>query len=186
MERENLEIVRTIETKKLPRLTKIGINLIGVSLLLTVFSLRELLQVIQLEWPNSLLIVSVIVPVIILHELSHGVVFKLYTGIMKFGFKLKTGLGPVFYTTCPKCLMPRNRMILAYLAPQVLTLIALAILAAVKLSSIWLANSLLLFAAFNLAGGCADLFMVYIMTKEKGRIFVEDTGTGAIFYRQVE
>jgi len=184
MERESLEIIRTIETKKLPKRTKIGINLVSIGLLLLVFSTRGLLGVAKLEYPSSLLIILIIVPVIVLHELSHGIAFKLYTGIVKFGFILRSGLGPAFYTTCPKCLMPRNRMILACLAPQVLTVIALLILAITQISNIWLANSLLFFAAFNLAGGCADLFMIYLMARENSRIFVEDTGTGAIFYRE--
>ena len=55
-----------------------------------------------------------------LHELAHAIAFLAYGGRPRFGFKLRTKFGPVFWVGAPGCYLSRSKFTVAALAPPVL------------------------------------------------------------------
>ena len=182
MERNELEVTKTIDFLKLDKRIRYGVYAIGLCLLLFVLNLDDIYRIPQLLYPLSLLQLIVVVPVVVLHELAHGLAFKTFGKKIKFGFKLQKVINVIFYTTSPGSILPRKEMIFVALAPQIMTIAILSILFLLK--DTVLKNCLLTFAAFNLASGCADIYMAWLIARQKGNIFVEDTGTGAIIYKK--
>ncbi len=186
MGKQDLRIVKELDFRKLRKKQKVSITVSGLLLFFIVFSLKDLLGIVSLRLPNSLVIIPIAMFVIVAHELAHGTMFKVFTGVAKFGFRLHSGIGVVFYTTCPGKLLTRNRMIAVTTAPQVITVAIIIALALMQNGNGWLSYPLLMAAAFNLSGGCADLFSIVQLLKYKGNIFVEDTATGAVIYEKRE
>ena len=118
----------------------------------------------------------------ILHEGLHGLFFWRYTGKVKFGYRLWSKVGTVFYATSPNSILPKNRMMVVGIAPQFLTVLLLTLSGLVLLPN--LARYVFQYmAAFNLGGGCFDLYFFFLLMAEKGKIFVEDIMTGMILYK---
>ena len=118
----------------------------------------------------------------ILHEALHGIFFKIYTGRVKFGVAFHKIMLVAPYATSLGSIIRRDKMIMIALAPQILTiLIMLAFIydgysPMIKMGLVWL-------GAFNLGGGCMDIYTVTQVMKEKGDIYTEDTKTGMKIYR---
>ena len=55
-----------------------------------------------------------------LHELGHAAAFLAYGGRPRFGFKLRTKFGPVFWAGAPGCYMSKAKFAAAALAPTAL------------------------------------------------------------------
>ena len=110
---------------------------------------------------------------IVLHEMLHGVFFKVFTGSASYGFKPITQMGPVFWATSDKFLT-RDQLRMVSLAPQLLTVVALTCFAFLtKYPAIGLA--LVIMAAGNLSGGCMDIWtVIYLQRYSEDKFFKDE------------
>lgn len=184
-----MQLIEEIDTAKWPRRKKIGLLLLCGGLLLSVMDLGEYLGVPKAKEVGTLQsvlsLVVVIAPVIILHEGLHGLFFWLFTGKTKFGAKLWSSLGPVFYASSPGSLIPRARIQIVALAPQALTILLFSTAVLVSMPAV-VSHSLLLAAALNLGGGGLDIYFTWSLRKYPRTVLVEDLKTGCKIYEQLE
>ena len=169
------KLVQEIDYKKRNWRRDIGINVFALNLaLVCVISwYRDFLAI------NPLIMIAGVVIAFPLHELMHGLFFKLWSGKVKFGATM-TKFGPALYAASPGALLSRNKMILLALAPQVLTVIFL--LVGYNLSFGNVRSLLFLAAVLNLGGGAGDYYCVLQMFKYNKKLQVEDSPTGLKFY----
>ena len=115
--------------------------------------------------------------IVIVHELIHGLFFKLFNpeGKVKFGFK--NGMA---YATSPQSIYTKGQFSIIILAPFVIinSLIFIAFLLG------WFQGiAFIFFSAFHAASCVGDFyFILLLLTTEKGA-YVEDTEVGITFYR---
>jgi hypothetical protein len=186
LDKQNLIRIRGLDANTLSRREIIGETLLGLGSVWAIMGLGTHFIKIPSTIISVMMSVGVCAVVVILHELAHGVMFRIYTGKVKFGCKWKTKMGFVAYATSPGSILDKRKMVAVSLAPQVMSIAILATLPFIYNSNAWLSYCLLIFVAMNFGGGCADLHGVWLVMREKGKIFVEDTGTGMIIYRRNE
>jgi len=126
-------------------------------------------------------IAMAVILVAVLHEGLHGLGFWIYGGRPSFGFKLRSGFGPAFFTTSKGTLFPRPNMQSIALFPQGLTVVLLIILLSVELHTT-ISGLLVHTAVLNLAGGYVDIYIALAMGKYPKNYLVEDTQTGIRIY----
>jgi hypothetical protein len=172
------KIVATIsvDRKSIPAITLI-------SLLLTVVSVPYILWLsaiysTQSKAPRSAnldLFVAVCIGILIVHEIIHAIVYRLYGAKPRFGAKLVAGFVPVLTTSAKGSRIKLTKMIVVGLSPFVLISIALSLLASVPNFA---AYALAAFAV-NFIGSAGDIYMMFALTKyRRGQDYtVEDTGT---------
>lgn len=117
-------------------------------------------------------LVVVVVVTLVLHELTHGVFFWLFTRARpRFGFK-----GFYAYAAAPGWYIPRGRFLLIGLAPLILlTALGLLILPLMPFP----ASLLLLIALFvNATGAIGDLYLVARLIAAPRDALIEDQGEG--------
>jgi len=124
-------------------------------------------------------ILPVFVAVFVLHELAHGILFKIWTGKVEFGAGM-TKFGPVFYAASPGCRLPRNRIIVVALAPQILSLLFFVLAYLPFIDEIH--NMLIVAGVMNLSGGVGDFYSILQMLRYSKELQVEDSPTGMKFY----
>ncbi|HFI0273459.1 TPA: DUF3267 domain-containing protein [Streptococcus suis] len=118
---------------------------------------------------------------IIIHELIHGIFFKVFCpeNPVKYGIKWKSGMA---YATSPGSLYNRMQMLVISLAPFVMISLGLTVVAGLG----WMSMSLYLMLATLHAASCSgDFYYTYLLLIRfaKGNIAVEDTETGLIIYQ---
>ena len=174
-----MELVREINCEKRDWRRDIGITATAVGI---VFVCADIWLPVWLvtKWFHALAATFVAFG---LHELAHGLLFKLWTGRVKFGAGL-TKFGPVFYASSPGSLLPRNKMLLIALAPQVLTIVYFLLSYLPLLEPIRVI--LVLAGIMNLAGGSADFYCVVRMLEYPRELQVEDYPAGVRFYMPVK
>lgn len=118
-----------------------------------------------------------------LHELAHGLLFKVWTGKVKFGAGM-TKIGPAFYATSPRARLSRNRTLAITLAPQVLTALYLFLSCLPFIEAVHIVAVLCL--VFNFAGGLGDFYVILQILRYPKELQVEDTAMGASFYMPTE
>lgn len=115
---------------------------------------------------------------LVLHELTHGLVYKLLTG-----GKLRFGLS----WSCAWCGVPdvyvtRRTALAALLAPLVLYSVVFILL--LELSADWLAVAWLLMFAVHIGGCVGDLYCAWLLLfRLRGDVLMRDTGPKQSFYR---
>lgn len=127
----------------------------------------------------GIMVIAAIVSTV-LHEALHGAFFYKFCGRATFGAKWSK-LGPVCYASSPGRAMSRWQFQVTCLAPQLLTIIIIAILWLIPLSMA-VAFGLLWAAAFNLGGGCMDIYMTCQLRKYPAHSCFEDTEDGYRVY----
>jgi hypothetical protein len=129
--------------------------------------------------PVALASLISLVGVVIIHEGLHGLLFVIFGGKVYFGLKI-TKIGPVAYASSPDT-YPRLSFQLVALAPQILTIVLIALL--------WILSSPILIYAFllsiicNLAGGFMDFYTVCWLRKFSRSCLVKDTLGGVEVYK---
>lgn len=116
-----------------------------------------------------------------IHELIHGLFFKVFMpqNKVKFGFKWKSGMA---YATSPGSLYSRGKMLIIGLAPFVFISLGLT----VALVMGWISPIVYTIIASLHAAGCiGDFYYTYLLLIKfgKGNILVEDTETGLLIYQ---
>ena len=128
-----------------------------------------------------LLVLAGFVFMIVVHELLHGVLFKAYTGKVKFGFLPKKF---AFYATSPNSIITKEHFIQICLFPQILIFPCLLIA--------WIFPTQLIsyiaitIFVFNLLGGVSDWWVALTLAHYKDNVLIEDTMSGMTVYEPVD
>jgi hypothetical protein len=123
-----------------------------------------------------LLFLGCVVATIPLHEGMHGLFFRLYGGKVKFGAKLRTTFGPVFWATSEK-MFPRRQFQTISLAPQILTVVLGALVALGSFPAI-VQMGLIIVAVGNLFGGAFDIYLAILLRGYPSSVMVRDIQDG--------
>jgi len=170
-----MELIRELNFKKGDWRRDIGIT--GISLGMLLVSIDVWLQeYLATTWLHILIAGVITFP---LHELVHGLFFKLWTGKVKYGAGM-TRFGPILYATSPGSVLSRNRMIVIALAPQALTLLYLSLSYLPLVEHVHII--LVLASVVNFIGGVSDFYAITQMLKHSKELRVEDSLTGLKFY----
>lgn len=127
-----------------------------------------------------LLFMGCVVATIPLHEGMHGLFFRLYGGKVKFGAKLKTPFGPVFWATSDK-MFPRRQFQTIGLAPQILTAV-LGLLIILGDFSPMVQMGLIIVAVGNLLGGAFDIYLAVLLRRYPSSVMVRDIQDGLVIW----
>ncbi len=186
--------VETSSINSVPRLTKVGLWFLMLGLYIGLFSLVTFLwgsnaDFAKMTWGMHPLVRGVlfvlVVPFLLivpLHEAMHGLLFWLYSHRVRFGGKLWTSLGPVFWATSPGSRFSKWRYAQIALVPQVLTILAVSLAAFFSWPAIvWVC--IVLFAAGNFAGGVFDYYLVVSIVGLPRGVLIEDVKDGWRVYR---
>lgn len=113
----------------------------------------------------------------ILHELVHGLVYKLMTKEkLTFGITLSCA-----YCGVPNVYVTRKTALLSLMAP--FTLFSIIFLLVIFLTNGWVATLSLILFAIHFGGCVGDLYcFIILMTKLRGDILMKDTGPKQTFY----
>lgn len=114
---------------------------------------------------------------LVLHELTHGAVYRLLTGEkLTFGIKLTCA-----YCGVPNVYVTRKTALLALLAP--FTVFSVAFLVPFFLLSGLLSFSFLVLFALHFGGCVGDLYdTILLLFRLKGKLLMRDTGPRQTFY----
>lgn len=187
MNRQELTEIKKVSLDSIPKIALIAIYMIGLGSIIVVMSGGGyLIGKRDTGWIAAIIAIAFMISAIPIHELAHGLIFYIYTKKVKFGMKWHKYFLFIAYATSPLSILTKRQMILVNLAPQIITVIIFALLPFIGHINGWLPYSLLSFSAMNLGGGCADIYSVFVMVNQKGKIYVEDTMTGMILYRRNE
>ena len=117
-----------------------------------------------------------------LHELAHAIAFLAYGGRPRFGFKLWTRFGPVFWAGAPGCYMSKAKFAVAGLAP--LALLTALLLPALLLAPVGgLVHVAALWAFFlGVTGSAGDVVILSKVMRYPHEALFEDHGDGFKVY----
>ena len=116
---------------------------------------------------------------IVIHELIHGLFFKLFNPEGKVQFGFKNGMA---YATSPNSYYPRSRFIIICLAPFILITTGLFVLLSFQFIS---GFSFVSYASLHASACIGDFYWVFLLSRFKGEILVEDTEEGMRVYSKV-
>lgn len=114
--------------------------------------------------------------IIVLHELIHGMFFKLFNpqGKVRFGFK--NGMA---YATSPNSYYLKNRFMIICLAPFFFITTGLLLLLSLGLITKFF---FVFYASLHASSCVGDFYWVFLLSRYKGNILVEDTENGMTVY----
>lgn len=176
-----IKSINLMEDKKLIR----NLNIAAIGLILVFFPLFGLLAYFFAQPTSDLvsfgmsdIIWSIIwiFGLLVIHELIHGIFFKVFhpEGKVKYGFK--NGMA---YATSPNSFYPKWKFAWICLAP--FTLITLALFIIYVLGGIS-AYVFVYLAALHASGCVGDFYWMYLIIKAPEEAYVEDTEIGINFY----
>ena len=180
---ENAKVVKTIDAKN--KKTMLIFNLVAILIMVGTILPIILFKDFTLEGvnPAEMLIGLAIylvgtVAYIILHELTHGFVYKTMTKEkLTFGLTLSCAFCGV-----PKIYVTRKTALLSILAPFVVfTVVLLPLIIILPANMINLA--LVLIFGTHTSGCVGDLYGTIVLLKLKGNILMNDTGPKQTFYK---
>ena len=117
-----------------------------------------------------------------LHELAHAIAFLSYGGRPRFGFKLWTRFGPVFWAGAPGCYMSRAKFAVAGLAPlALLTALLLPALLLVPVGGIVHVAALVAYF-LGVSGSAGDVVILSKVMRYPREALFEDHGDGFKVY----
>ena len=182
---ENAKVIKTIDAKD--KKTMLIFNLVAIFIMigsiLPIIILKDFtLESININ-PKDMLIGLAIylagtVGYIILHELTHGVVYKTMTKEkLTFGLTLSCAFCGV-----PNIYVTKKTALLSILAPFVVyTVVILPLIIILPANMINLA--LVLIFGTHTSGCVGDLYGTFVLLKLKGNILMNDTGPKQTFYK---
>ncbi len=131
--------------------------------------------------PFLLVLMIGMVSYIILHELTHGLVYKIYTKQkLTFGLTLS-----VAFCGVPNIYVSKKVALLSVLAPFVVfSILLIPILIGIPANSIYLA--LVFIFAIHFSGCVGDLYVTFTLVKLKGKVLMNDMGPKQTFYQLEE
>lgn len=135
----------------------------------------------EYSWKYLLYLALLLVGMTIVHELTHGIFYKIFTGQkLHFGFSWSCaycGVLDVYVCKIPS--------LITALAPFVLHSIWMIVLLCVLQNQIWVTIISILFAVHT--GGClGDWYVSLLLLKYPKEVLVRDTGAEQTFYLKKE
>lgn len=178
-----MQLVEEFTLKNLSKRKKIGVILLGIFGMFLIINLGEFLGILKVGMnPQYFLAVLIaFIVTVVIHEGLHGLFFYIFSGKVKFGAKLRGGMGPAFFATSPGSLIPKRRFQLVALAPQILTICLVPTLFLIPYPSM-LSNILVLTMALNFGGGCLDIYIALWSRKFPRSFLFEDIRDGLKIY----
>lgn len=118
----------------------------------------------------------IVFSIFVIHELIHGIFFKLFNpaGKVKFGFK--NGMA---YATSPHSMYSKIKFSIIILAPFVFISLGLI---AIYYAGFIAAIPFAIIAAIHGAGCVGDFYFMYLILRSPKEAFIEDTKQGINFY----
>ena len=182
---ENYELVKIIDAKNAK--TVIWMNVVAIVLM--VASIMPFLMIkdysmVDVEPKEMLIGLGVLfvgmIAYIILHELTHGLVYKVMTKQkLTFGLTLSCAFCGV-----PNIYVTRKTALLAILAPFVVfSIIFIPLIILLPANMINLA--LVIIFGIHFSGCVGDLYGTIVLITLKGKILMNDTGPKQTFYREI-
>lgn len=174
-----LKKINLIENKKLI----IWLNVASIPLFILLLFLFQLVPVIanrpivsEFDILSILLLVVSLFALLIVHELIHGLFFKMFNpqGQVTFGFK--NGMA---YATSPHSFYTKGQFAVIGLAPFILITTGLLLLYAGNLIA---AETFIFLGALHGSGCIGDFYWAYLLVKSPKDSLVEDTEVGISFY----
>lgn len=114
----------------------------------------------------------------VLHELVHGLVIRLFGGRPSYGMTMLSRVTPAFYCTAPGARFTRGQFIGIAAAPFLVLGVATALVVAFAPMGGWL----VLPAAVHAAGCIGDFVMILIVLRQPSGTLVEDMKSGMRFH----
>ena len=155
----------------------------GLIFLNVAIGLGKLRSQVQIGLPEMILLVVGTLLTLVLHELTHGVVMRMFGAKPRYGVLWKQAM---FYATTPGYAYRRNDYLLITLAP-------LSILSVLVILGIWLMQGTLWVAllgicgAINAAGAIGDLWIAIIVLRYTSTAYVIDERDGVrVFLPNIE
>jgi len=136
---------------------------------------------IKLSLPFILVLMIGMISYIVLHELTHGFVYKIYTKEkLTFGLTLS-----VAFCGVPHIYVSKKVALIAVLAPFIVfSILLIPILIVIPANSIYLA--LVFIFAIHFSGCVGDLYVAFTLLRLKGKVLMNDTGPKQTFYQLEE
>lgn len=135
----------------------------------------------EYSWKYLLYLALLLVGMTIVHELTHGIFYKIFTGQkLHFGFSWSCaycGVLDVYVCKIPS--------LITTLAPFVLHSIWMIVLLCVLQNQIWVTIISILFAVHT-GGCCGDWYVSLLLLKYPKEVLVRDTGAEQTFYLKKE
>ncbi len=117
-----------------------------------------------------------------LHEAAHGVAFMGLGARPRFGAKLKTRFGPVFYASAPGSCLSRSGYLVVGLAPALgLTVLLLAVIAVAPAGGL-IGSAAFMAVVLNVGGSAGDAMMMRTVLTYPANARFEDTADGFTVY----
>ncbi len=138
-------------------------------------TLGRLPKSVELSSPSRLLIaLSILLLVLVLHELIHGFIMGIFGARPQFGVMWKEAM---FYATSPGFAYPRAQYLRVALAPLVVLSLLAVLAIAVLAGTAW--TALVAFVAtFNAAGSVGDLWIAAVVLRYPSHAYVVDERDG--------
>ena len=174
-----LKKVNLIENKKLI----IWLNIASIPLFILLLFLFQLVLVLadipvvaEFGILSILLLVVSLFVLLIIHELIHGLFFRVFNpqGQVKFGFK--NGMA---YATSPHSFYTKGQFAIIGLAPFILITMSLLLL---YVGSVISGATFIFLGALHGSGCIGDFYWAYLLAKSPKDSLVEDTEVGISFY----
>lgn len=124
-----------------------------------------------------LLFCASFIVLLVLHELIHGLFFKVFKPESKVKFGFKNGMA---YAASPGSIYPRIPFFIIIIMPFIIISALLSIISLFGIDSTFL---YLLFACHT-SGCVGDFYYCYLLTRKKGKIYIEDTEVGIDIYEE--
>lgn len=141
--------------------------------------LNEMLkQGISFDLLGAVLILVVMLVSILLHELVHGLFFWVFAR-----HRPEFGIGPGYaFAAMPDWFYPKYQYLVVVLSPLILLTCA-GLLASTFVPLAWL-GLLLAGMIINAGGAIGDIYVAWLISREKRQVWVKDTGDGFQLYRR--
>lgn len=147
--------------------------------LASITKVSEPIRVVESGITGLILIVLSFFLLIVIHELIHGLFFKLFSpeGNVKFGFK--NGMA---YATSPHSFYSRGKFAWIAVAPFVLITLLLYVFLYIGLIS---SGTFVWVSALHASACVGDFYWLYLIKKQAANVLVEDTEVGISFYERI-
>lgn len=182
---ELIESLNLLENKKVI----FWLNIISIPLIVLFFAAFTFISLIvdvpvqethTFNLSTTLLSLVAFFLLIILHEVIHGIFFKLFNPEAKVKYGFKNGMA---YATSPNSFYTKGKFVWICLAPFIIITFILFFL---LYFGIITPTSFALIASLHAAACVGDFYWVYLIIRLEKGAYVEDTEVGISFYRKAQ
>lgn len=176
---QDYKLIRTVDLvkdKKLMLLVNLAAFAIMIIMVVLGFIIRPLTAegILSIQPTDPIILIVGLFAYIILHELTHGVFMKHFSGVKpKYGYKL------VYAYAGSTAYFDKRSYIIIALAPIVIWGIVLLALNLLLPRLFWV---IYIIQMMNISGAAGDLYVTWLMNKLPDDILINDTGVAMTVY----